>query len=199
MATKSKINPPHVETEPEAAKAPPTEAPPTEASEAVEPGDRSSRAQQVVQRNVYWAMGAGVLPLPAIDIVAITGVQLKMLRELSSIYERPFREGVAKKAVASLLTGIGGVSIGSVLGASLLKFIPVIGQSLGVVSVPIISGMLTHAVGRTFIMHFEAGGTVLDFDAKNMREYFKKEYGKAKDVVTEMKNKEEPAQTQASA
>lgn len=155
-------------------------------------------AHAIVQRNVYWAMGAGVLPLPIVDIVATTGVQLKMLRELSKLYGVPFREGAAKKAVTSLLVGIGGVGIGGLIGGSLIKIVPVIGQSLGVVSIPVVSGMLTHSVGRTFVMHFEAGGSLLDFNAKKMRKYFREEYGRSKDVVEEMQDNEAAGQPEAA-
>jgi uncharacterized protein (DUF697 family) len=176
MTTKSEPN-----ADPGAASPAPTQT--------IDQAERLARGQHIIQRNVYWAMGAGVLPLPLFDIVGITGVQLKMLRELSMLYDRPFREGLAKKAIVSLFTGIGGLSIGGVVGASLVKFIPVVGQSLGVISVPVVSGMLTYAIGRTFVMHFEAGGTVLDFDPKAMRAYFEREYGNAKDVIGEMKTR----------
>jgi uncharacterized protein (DUF697 family) len=159
--------------------------------------ERLDRANEAVQCNVYWAMGAGVLPLPVFDIIAITGVQLKMLRELSKIYEVTFTEGVAKKAVTALLVGIGGVGIGGLIGASLFKFVPFVGLSLGMASVPVVSGMLTHAVGRTFVMHFEAGGTLLDFNPKAMRRYFEAEFRQAKQVVTEMR-KNGPAEGSAS-
>ena len=53
--------------------------------------------------------------------------------------------------------------------------------------------MLTHAIGRTFVRHFEAGGTLLDFDAKKMRTYFKQEYGRAKHVVEDMRDQDAAA------
>lgn len=189
MATKPEVKPPTVE-------APNTEPTATEAGDAqIDPAARLDHAKNVVQRNVYWAMGAGVLPLPIFDIVAISGVQLKMIRELSTVYGFKFSEGVAKKAVMSLLVGIGGVGIGGVIGMSFAKFVPFIGLPLGIASVPVVSGMLTHAVGRTFVMHFEAGGTLLDFDPKKMRDYFKQEFDNAKVVVTEIQKKgaSEPA------
>ncbi|MEM9459462.1 MAG: DUF697 domain-containing protein [Myxococcota bacterium] len=176
---------------------PPAENPTNEASASPPPAASSNRldeANGIVQSNVYWSMGAGVLPLPVFDLVAITGVQLKMLRQLSALYDVPFREGLAKKAVTSLLVGLGGVGLGGMIGISLFKFVPVVGASLGAVSVPVISGMLTHAVGRTFVMHFEAGGTLLDFKPRVMREYFRKEYSKAKDVVSEVKKKGPPSE-----
>lgn len=153
--------------------------------EARSPEERVEEAKQVVQRNVYWAMGSGVLPLPLVDIMAITGVQLKMIRELVDVYELPYREGAAKQAITSLLVGIGGVGIGGLIGASFAKLIPVVGQSLGIATVPALSGALTHAVGNTFIFHFESGGTLLNFDAKAMRKYFEEEFGKAKQTVKE--------------
>jgi uncharacterized protein (DUF697 family) len=166
---------------------PDTHAPEAKVEAEPEHEARLERVNHAIQRNVYWAMGAGVLPLPLFDLVAITGVQLKLLRELSEIYDVRFSDGVAKKAVTSLLVGVGGVGIGGVIGMSFFKFLPIIGPSLGVVSIPVVSGMLTHAVGRTFVAHFEAGGTLADFDAKKMRTYFKQEYGMAKDVVENMK------------
>jgi len=186
MSTKTDKNPVVDTKNPEAV----TEAP---ASAAVDPATRIDRAKAVVQRNVYWAMGAGVLPLPLVDIAAITGVQLKMLRELAQVYGFKFSEGLAKKSVMSLLVGVGGVGIGGLIGTSLAKLLPVVGTSLGVASVPVVSGMLTHAVGNTFVMHFEAGGTLLDFDPRAMRSYFKKEYDDAKIVVTKLHKDGEPA------
>lgn len=161
--------------------------------------ERLDEAHGIVQNNIYWAMGAGVLPFPVFDLIAITGVQLKMLRQLSSHYDIPFREGLAKKAVTSLLVGLGGVGIGGIIGASLFKSLPVLGTSLGVVSIPVISGMLTHAVGRTFIMHFESGGTLLDFDPGDMRDYFRQEFSDSKGKVTQMKSEETVSAKSASA
>jgi uncharacterized protein (DUF697 family) len=157
----------------------------TQVKQALSVEDRVDEAQKIVQRNVYWAMGGGVLPLPLADIVAIAGVQLKMLRELSKLYEVPFREGAAKKAVTSLLVGIGGVGLGGIIGASFAKFLPVLGTSLGIAAVPALSGALTHAVGHTFIIHFESGGTLLDFNAKAMRKHFESEFGRAKETSKE--------------
>ena len=158
------------------------ESPPT-ASEVANT-QRQFEAEAVVHRNVLWAFGAGVLPIPMFDVVAITGVQVKLLKELSELYGIEFREGLAKKAVTSLLVGVGGVGLGGALGASLIKFVPIVGYALGAASVPVVAGALTHAVGRAFIMHFEAGGTLLDFDPKAMRAYFESEFTKAKQTVS---------------
>src|SRR4051812_30079900 len=54
---------------------------------AVDPAVRIATAEAIIKRNVLWALGAGLLPLPLLDMVLATGVQVKMLAELSILYE----------------------------------------------------------------------------------------------------------------
>ncbi|MCA9684031.1 MAG: DUF697 domain-containing protein [Myxococcales bacterium] len=163
-----------------------------------EADNRLLEAEAIVHRNTLWAFSAGILPLPIFDVVALSGVQFKMIKELSTLYRLQFTEGMVKKSVTSLLVGVGGVGIGGVLGTSMFKYVPVIGQALGMVSTPVVAGALTHAVGKAFIMHFEAGGTLLDFDPKAMRSYFESEYKKAKHTVADMSHSVRPPAPEAS-
>jgi len=152
-------------------------------TKAAEPVSRVGRAEAIIRRNVLWSLGAGVVPMPLVDMLAVTGVQVKMLAELSSLYGVPFREELATKLVGSLLSGVLGVGAGALLGGSLAKFIPVVGTAFGVISIPIVAGAFTHSTGKVFLMHFEAGGTLLDFDPHAMRTYFKQEFEKAKEQI----------------
>lgn len=149
----------------------------------VTPEERLTSAEAVVRRNVLWAFGAGILPVPLFDLVAVTAVQLKMIKELTNLYGVTFREGVAKKLLASLISSGVGLGIGLALGASFAKLIPGIGTALGAVATPVTVGALTYATGRVFIMHFEAGGTLLDFDVAAMRAHFKAEFEDGKNVA----------------
>ncbi|WP_434047928.1 MULTISPECIES: YcjF family protein [Sorangium] len=152
--------------------------------EAVWPiSSRAGHADAIIHRNVLWSIGAGVLPVPFLDMLAVTVVQMKLLAELSHLYGVTFREELAKKLIGSLVSGVVGVSSGVLLGGTLAKFIPVVGAALGVVSVPIIAGAVTHATGKVFLMHFEAGGTLLDFDPHAMRAHFREEFERAKTRV----------------
>jgi len=163
-------------------------------SAAADDERRRREADAIVHRNVLWAFSAGILPVPMFDVVAITGVQLKLIKELSELYGLEFREGMAKKAVTSLIVGIGGVGIGGAIGASLFKLVPIVGYALGVASIPVVAGALTHAIGKAFIMHFESGGTLLDFDPAVMRNYFEAEFKQAKHKVADLE-REARAQT----
>ena len=151
---------------------------------------RAARADSVIHRNVLWALGAGLTPIPLVDFVAVTGVQMKMLKELSDLYGVGFTSSLAKKIILSLLSGLGSVGLGTVVGLSLSKLLPVVGTTVGVVSVPIFAGAFTNAVGRIFMMHFESGGTLLDFDPIAMHSYFKREFERSKETVSRMQREE---------
>ena len=41
----------------------------------------------IIKRHVYWAIGAGLIPIPAADIAAVTAIQLDMLKQVCSFYD----------------------------------------------------------------------------------------------------------------
>ncbi len=140
------------------------------------PTDRTHRATKVVQRYTYWAIGVRVIPFPIVDLVAITGVQIKMIKDVAEIYGVKFSEHRVKSIVGSLMTAVGGVTLAQGLAGSIFKLIPGVGSLASLVTMPVIAGAFTMAIGRVFIMHFEAGGTLLDFDPDKMSAYFKAEF-----------------------
>jgi uncharacterized protein (DUF697 family) len=151
-----------------------------------QPHSRVGEADAIIRRNVLWTLGVGVVPLPIFDVVAITGIQLKMLKDLSDLYKVKFNEKIAKKIIGSLVSSLGGVALGGMLGASLAKVVPFLGTTLGVVTLPIMAGAFTHATGKVFLLHFESGGTLLDFDADKIRKGFNAEFEKAKKTVAKV-------------
>jgi uncharacterized protein (DUF697 family) len=147
---------------------------------------RTEKGKAVIHRNVLWALGAGVVPLPLVDMVAVLAVELKMLKQLSDVYDAKFTDDVAKKVVGSLLTSVGSVGLGIAVAGSLFKLVPVVGSTLGAVSVPVFAATFTSALGKIFQMHLETGGTLLDFDPKAVRTHFKREFDRAKVEVTQI-------------
>ena len=142
-----------------------------EEAEASESSTASSMS--IVKRNMVWSAGLGFLPIPLVEFVAISAVQIKLIKELSEHYDVPFRNDLAKTSVISLLGGLGGVAIGQVLAVSSLRAIPFIGPALAAVSLPAVSAGVTYATGKVFIAHYETGGTLLSFDPDAVRDYFK--------------------------
>lgn len=168
-------------TETAAAKQP---APPREESSSP---SREQLADRIIRENVLWAAGGGLIPVPILDVFAITLIEVKMLRELADTYNLSFRDDQAKSIVVALATGIGAPVVGAAIGASVVKFIPFAGYFVGLVAVPGVAAAFTYAVGKVFVQHFACGGTFLDFDPKKVREYFARQFEEGKLVTAKIK------------
>ena len=194
---------------PEAPKEPPQEAPPVKAAaptaaarpvppprkpapvmakavvpEPAEAKDRRARATAVVKRLSLWSGAAGLIPIPLVDLAAVGGVQIEMLRRVSKIYGVPFSQNGGK----ALIAGIAGSMIpaSSGVGAtSLIKGIPGIGTAVSLLTMPTLSMGATYAIGMAFIQHFATGGTLLDFNPPDYHEFLKAETGKGRSGATQ--------------
>ncbi|KYO54419.1 MAG: DUF697 domain-containing protein [Tistrella sp.] len=152
-------------------------------AEEYTPELRADDARSLVKRCALWGAGAGLLPFPLLDVALVTGVQVKMIYELSKLYDVPFSENRAKAIIGSLAnTVVPGTAAAGLVGgvASLVKAVPVVGTVIGLAVSPTVSYAVTYAIGRVFIQHFETGGTLLNFNPDQLREHFKAEFEAAK-------------------
>jgi uncharacterized protein (DUF697 family) len=152
-------------------------AKPTAAPETAEAKDRRARATEVVKRLSLWSGAAGLIPIPLVDLAAVGGVQIEMLRRISKIYGVPFSQNSGK----ALIAGIAGSMIPASSGVgvtSLIKGIPGIGTAISLLTMPTLSVGATYAIGMAFIQHFATGGTLLDFNPPDYHEFLKAEIGK---------------------
>ena len=91
---------------------------------------RDEVASRLVDRFSIWSGVAGLVPVPVIDLVAVGGLQLQMLRRISQIYDVPFSENRGKALIAALAGAL--VPTTSGIGAfSLLKAVPIVGTIIG--------------------------------------------------------------------
>jgi uncharacterized protein (DUF697 family) len=134
------------------------------------------KAAELVDRYAAWSAAAGVIPVPLVDMLAVGGLQLQMLRRIAQIYEPVnavhFSEERGKAVIASLV-GTSTATITGVGVASVMKGIPGIGTILASLSMPALSAAATYAIGHVFIKHFASGGTLLDFEPENYRDFIR--------------------------
>jgi uncharacterized protein (DUF697 family) len=142
--------------------------------------DQTEKANALVRRYSYWSAGFGLIPIPVVDLAAITGTQVKMVHALSQLYGREFSEDAVRAAIGGLVGAAVPIAVGAGT-VSALKSVPILGQIAGTLALPALALASTIAVGRVFVQHFEAGGTLLDFDPEKMKAYFEAEFKKAKD------------------
>ena len=148
--------------------------------------ERQQNALKTVKHYMWGSMGAGLIPGPLVDLIAVSGVQVKMLAEVSKIYEVPFQKNRGKAIVGSLL----GFSLAHSMACGVLgiflKSIPVVGVLAGGPAMAVFSGASAWALGSVFIRHFESGGTFLDFDPEKAKEYYRTQFEEGRRMATTM-------------
>jgi len=152
--------------------------------------NKTEISNSIIQNHMVWSMGAGFIPVPIVDLFAVSAIQLDMIRQMCKVYDIDFKE-TEGKALITALTGSGLAR----LGARVVKFIPGVGSILGGMTMAVLSGGSTYALGEVFKKHFETGGTFLDFDPGRLKKYYDEKFEKGKDVASkiqkEQKNKTE--------
>jgi len=143
--------------------------------------DKKELAQEIVKSHVLYSLGAGLVPVPLLDIAAVSVVQLDMLKQLAKVYGQDFKESAGKGWI-SAITG----STMARMGASLVKTIPGIGSILGGVTMSALSGASTYAIGQVFIWHFSTGGNFMDFNFEKAKEIYEREFEEGKKVARDM-------------
>jgi uncharacterized protein (DUF697 family)/CRP-like cAMP-binding protein len=134
------------------------------------PDPRRSNAVKVVERYSLWSGVAGIIPVPFLDLAAVGGVQIQMLRRISRIYGVPFSANRGKALIAGLAGSM--IPASSGMGAaSMTKSVPVVGTAVSAVVMPALSAGATYAIGMAFIQHFASGGTLLDFNPRQYRDF----------------------------
>ncbi|MGH8477408.1 MAG: YcjF family protein [Methylococcales bacterium] len=163
---------------------------PDDSRETTEPQDankveqaRIVKANTLVTNYALSSIVIGAIPLPLVDLAALTGLLLTMLHSLCKLYGMEFSKQIGKSLIASLLAGGISLSLSSNLARvvrSLVKTIPVFGTATGMISVSLFGGASTYAIGKVFIKHFESGGTFLDFETEAVKEYYAKQFEEGK-------------------
>ena len=112
--------------------------------------DEEVRKFQELQTQVLWYSGvAGVSDIvPGIGLVAVPGIQWKMLRDMADSYNMNWNKAALAELLGALGAGIG-VRYSMKFGTrQVVKFLPAWGQTLGAASAAVMSFCTTYAIGR---------------------------------------------------
>ncbi len=136
------------------------------------------RSERIIENAMAASMGLGIIPLPLVDSAGIMRIQLYMIRELSKAYQIKFSLVRSQALVTSLIGGLGSVSIATGLFGSLVKLIPVFGGIAGALTLPVVAGAFTYALGKLCIQSFSHGEqapvSISQATRRSFNEYFQK-------------------------
>jgi uncharacterized protein (DUF697 family) len=139
-----------------------------------------SGANSIIRKYMLWSMGAGLVPVPWVDMAAIAGVQLKMITEIAEKYGQKdeavkFADSKGKAIVGTLVGSVVPGQMASGALGGLVKMVPFVGM----VTIPAFAAASTYALGKVFAQHFASGGTFLNFNPDSVRTHFKKHFAEA--------------------
>jgi len=156
--------------------------------------EKQPLALQTVKRYMWLSGAAGLVPLPLVDLIAVSGVLLKMLADISKIYGFPFQASRGKMLIGSLMGYVLPNALSFELIGSWLKTIPLVGTLAGQPAMALFSAASAWALGAVFIQHFESGGTFLNFDPEAVKEFYRAQFDVGQKVATHMRaDKKAPA------
>ena len=160
----------------------PKETAAKEPEKALSPVDESMR---IVSLYSKIAAGVGLLPGGLLNFAGILAVQVIMVWKIANTFGHTDGKDRIRGSVLSLIGSVLPTGIGHGAAMALVAIPAMIAGTLVYFLVtPVLAYAMTKAVGNTYIMHFESGGTLLTFDARAFGEYFLKEFQKAGGIVT---------------
>jgi len=148
---------------------------------------RKAVAKKIIRQRMLYAAGLGLIPIPIVDAAGILSNQVLMLRDIAKVYRIPFKDQAAKSLIGALVSSVG--------TASVIKALPGLGTIIGGAVISMTGIATTYALGKIFTLHFEQGGTLLDFDPVKSRKYFQQAYKEGELRATALKEDSKPILT----
>jgi uncharacterized protein (DUF697 family) len=128
--------------------------------------DRIAAAEAITRRYAAYCAGAGMIPVPYLDLVALTALQVKMVSELGDLYGIEADATRVKALVGTLFASAATWSLFHGIPGQIVRRVPVL-NLVGIAWKPFVSAAVTYGTGNVFITHFEQGGTVETLDASS--------------------------------
>ena len=117
---------------------------------------RRAIARRIVERHRTYAAVGGLVPVPVANIASVTAINLRMVQQLSALYQVPFQRDRARAAIVSLIGGAAPSGFGLATSSALMWIIPG-GMFVGLGVSALSAGALTKAIGQVFAESFENG------------------------------------------
>jgi len=145
----------------------------------------SAQVNDCIKRHCAYAAVGGLVPLPFVEMVTSSTIQLRMIAELCDIYGVRFSENAVKNAMGALIATVLPASGVGYAARAFIRRVPVVGTVFGVVAMPTLAAASTYALGKVFAWHFAKGGSTTNFKAEEMKASFKEQFEKGKRKASE--------------
>ena len=120
-----------------------------------------------------------MIPVPFLDSVGVTGVQIKMIFDLCKIYDVPCEKNSTYAIGSGLMAAIVAGGLAQGIKKLMLSSAPTVGPVISLASEPAIFFAATFALGRVFIQHLENQGTLKDFDFTGLKPLVRRQFSQS--------------------
>ncbi len=112
-------------------------------------------ADKEITNSALLSAGCGAIPVAYLDVAGTIAIQTRMIKNLCDIYGVQWDEHIVKGLLGSVLGNIGKRTI-----ASMIKSIPLVGQTIGSFANAMLSYASSIALGRAFVKYMEVNSTI---------------------------------------
>lgn len=131
----------------------------------------------------YSLAAAGLGALPVVDVAAVPAIQLKLFHTLASLYDMPWDKRNTSEFFGLLGAGIG-VGYGlRMAGRSLVKLVPVWGQTAGAIWGATSSAAMTYALGKAACYYLARKRKGLPVDDTQLRQIYSEALRRGRDMA----------------
>ena len=137
-------------------------------------------SEDIINKFALRAALAGLVPIPLIDLAAITAVQFKMIKALAKNYQHVnFDSKKTKSVLAALMGGVSSFELG-IIARLLFKGVPFFGPIIGGTAMSGFAYSSTKLIGDIFDEHFATGKdlSMESINLQKMKDAFKWELGR---------------------
>jgi uncharacterized protein (DUF697 family) len=156
--------------------------------------DRDVLADRIIHDHTTYALVAGAIPVPLLDIAAVAAVQLDAIRALAKVYQAEFDPALGKGLIGSIV----GASAAK-LGTSVAKAIPGVAWIPSTLAASALAGASTYAVGHLFRQHFARQGTLRDLDPASSRALYDELLQRGRTFIRTLRSPTKPGVEDATA
>ena len=149
-------------------------------NQMVEGQDVHGNAAETISTAVKWSAACAAIPLPYVDLLGLACIQVKMVRDLATVFGVDPNHQTLQGVISALLGTMAAKTISTTFIGSSLKVIPGGGTIIGSAGVAAFGAASTYAIGKVFVRHFEGGGTISSFSAEAVQNDLKEELSSAK-------------------
>lgn len=135
--------------------------------------NRELRATAIIKKWARLASACAIPPIPLISTISSSGIQIKMIKDLCTIYDIPFHRELTKATISSIVGSGATLFSLNFLAKELLHGIPYAGNAALILTQPAAIYGLTNSLGSIFMHHFENDGDLTNLNLDQARALLK--------------------------